>query len=204
MVRRYAFTLIELLFAIIIIAISVLSLPMMNQAIEKGETGNVLQEAIFSASTQLNDAISARWDENSFNPGETDTAMVIDVSHLCDDNKSSPRYRYMPGQVHRKCLDSNSTAPSDIDIPGVDSIADKAHTTLTNIFINSSSNAKGYKNEYKSKLVVTRPVDFNGSNGNIKKVESTITDSSGNILVALKTYIFNIGDADIYTNEVRP
>ena len=204
MQRRYAFTLIELIFAIVIIAISVLSLPMMNQTIEKGVSSNVLQEAIFAASAELNEAITAHWDENSMEPsGSGSFARVIDASlQNCDNNTSSPTYRRMPGHItqplHRRCLDNNSTTPSNTDITDVTSLSDMEHTTLIKIFEHSTAEASGYKNEYKSKLEVTRPANFNGSNDNIKQVESTITDSDDNVLIVLRSYSANIGEVDYY------
>jgi len=64
-VVKRAFTLIELIFAIVIIAITVVSLPMMTQVISKGIEKNLLQEAIFAGAAVLNESVSAKWDENS-------------------------------------------------------------------------------------------------------------------------------------------
>jgi prepilin-type N-terminal cleavage/methylation domain-containing protein len=50
MVRRYGFTMIELIFAIVIIAISVMSLPMMTQVTTSSSITNLeSDEAIFAA-----------------------------------------------------------------------------------------------------------------------------------------------------------
>jgi len=70
-VRRAAFTLIELIFAIVIIAISVISLPMMSQTVAKGIDANIVQEAIFAAATELNEAVTAHWDEASMEVNTT-------------------------------------------------------------------------------------------------------------------------------------
>ncbi len=60
---RRAFTLIELIFAIVIIAISVISLPMMTQVTSSGVAGNLeTQEAIFKAIVLTKSAVG----ENSF------------------------------------------------------------------------------------------------------------------------------------------
>ena len=45
--KRFGFTMIELIFAIVIIAISVMSLPMMTQVTNKGLEESLVQEAIF-------------------------------------------------------------------------------------------------------------------------------------------------------------
>jgi len=50
MVRRYAFSMIELIFAIVIVAITVLSLPMLSEVSTKSSTNNLkASEAVFEA-----------------------------------------------------------------------------------------------------------------------------------------------------------
>ena len=204
MVRRYGFTLIELIFAIIIIAISVLSLPMMNQSVQKGVESNTLQEAIFAASAELNEAVTANWDDNSIDPLKPNTlARVIDSSlQNCDNNISRVTFRLMPGHInqvkHRRCLDNNLTTVAAVNVATVTSLSDMAHP-LDWIFENRATEAKGYKGDYKSKLEIKRPANFNGDNVNIKKIESTITDKDGNILIVLRTYSANIGEVDYYS-----
>lgn len=65
MKMRFAFTLIELIFAIIIMSIVVLSLPVMSQVIGKGAENNLVQEAILVASGDMFKIISGKFDENS-------------------------------------------------------------------------------------------------------------------------------------------
>ena len=84
MVNRSAFTMIELIFAIVIIAISVLSLPMMNQVISKNIEGSIVQEAIFAASAELNQVVSYYWDENSMEGTATLSRVVHVVSSICN------------------------------------------------------------------------------------------------------------------------
>ena len=197
---RLAFTLIELIFAIVIIAITVVSLPMMNQAVSKGIDANIVQEAIFAASTELNEVVTAHWDENSTEPSAPNSyARVIDFGN-CDNNTSSPRYRLLPGHVdqelHRKCLENNSTRPSNTDIASVTSLSDMAHGA-EDIFISTTLDHTGYKKLYKSKVEITRPANFNGLNDSIKEIKVTIIEDSKDIVI-LKTYSSNIGEVDYY------
>ncbi len=208
MVRRSAFTLIELLFAIVIIAISVTALPMMNQSIEKGVSANIVQEAIFAAATELNEATAAHWDENSFEENETNTlAKMIDIPDntiRCDNNSSHSTYRQMPGHInqtfHRRCLDSNTTTYSDTDVDDVISLWDMRHSSQ-NIFIDSNTSAEGYKQEYNSTIDVIDPADFNGSSYNIKKITVTITTQDGTVITRLSTFSMNIGEVDFLKKE---
>jgi len=196
-VRRTAFTLIELIFAIVIIAISVISLPMMNQAIAKGVDSNLVQEAIFAAATELNEAITVNWDENSIEPTLNNAyARVINVSGNCNTIT-----HLMPGHIgenlHRKCLENNNTTPSDSSATTVDALDDMAHD-YTAIFVNNTPSAEGYKKSYTSKVAVTRAnVNFGGAvNSNMKKLTITIKDSTGDIITSLITYSANIGEID--------
>jgi prepilin-type N-terminal cleavage/methylation domain-containing protein len=205
-VRRSGFTLIELIFAIVIIAITVLSLPMMNQIISKGIDSNIKQEAIFAAATELNEATTAHWDENSLAPDSSSLfARVIDIDDNCDNNTSSPRYRLMPGHIeqlkHRRCLNDSTTDPANESNTAVEALEDKAHGYQL-IFLNPTPSAEGSKDEYYSQMtvvVVKDNVNFGGaSDKNIKKVTVTITDSDKKIISSLKAYSANIGEVDFH------
>ena len=213
MVRKSAFTLIELLFAIIIIGISVISLPMMNLVIEKGISANIVQEAVFAAATELNEVTTAHWDEHSFEVGEPDSlSRMIDIPSnpiRCDNNSSSARYRLLIGHIkqplHRRCLDSNSTTFLNVGVDpaivGVISLGDKVHGSQ-NIFVDSVTNQKGYKQEYNSTIVITHPANFDGTNNNnIKQITVTILNSDAEPITRLHTFSMNIGEVDYLKKE---
>ena len=201
MVKHTAFTLIELVFAIVIIAISVVSLPMMNQAISKGIDSNLVQEAIFASSTQLSEALGSHWDENSLEPGEPfSLARVIDLGPVaCINDNTLSTFRQLRGHInqplHRRCLNNPGTTPSAVDVANVISLDDMIDDR--DLFSNNA-HAKGYKEAYTTALTVTRPSNFNGNNNNIKQLEVTVKDSDGNIVTKLKTYSANIGEVDYY------
>ena len=204
MVRRAAFTLIELIFAIVIIAISVISLPMMSQTISEGIDVNMVQEAIFASATELNEAVTAHWDENSIEVGMPDSAArVIEIGAFCSNDATSSAFRQMPGHInqplHRRCLDSNTTPPSNTSATAVDSLDDMEHGDR-NITIGNSGDSTGYKEIYQSNV----SVDINATFGptvnsqNIKSIVSTVKDASGNTVALLRTYSTNIGEVDYY------
>ncbi len=201
---RAAFTLIELIFAIVIIAISVISLPMMSQINAKGVEGNMVQEAIFAAATELNGAVTAHWDDNSIEVGMPDSsARVIETAlNMCDNDNNSSTFRQMPGHInqpyHRRCLDSSLTTPADASVDvNATSLNDIAHG-YTDIFTSSTVDEDGYKKVYRSAITITRPVNFGGVNSNnMKLISSSITDN-GNVITMLRTYSANIGEVDYY------
>ena len=207
MVRRAAFTFIELIFAIVIIAITVVSLPMMNQVIAKGLDDNLVQEAIFAAATELNEAVTAHWDENSIDPTSPNSyARVIDHSGNCNNNNLSASYRQMPGHInqplHRRCLDDNTTTPGDSNTNNtIDALDDMEHAA-TNIFIDTTNDTKGYKRSYTSKVTVTRGATFAGTaNQDIKSITIEIKNADGKVITSLKTYSANIGEVDYLKKE---
>ena len=208
MVKKSAFTLIELIFAIVIIAITITSLPMMNKSVEKGISSNIVQEAIFAAATELTETTTASWDENSFEENETNSlARVIDISSnpiRCENNSSADNYRLLKGHInqplHRRCLDDNETTYSNTDVDGVTSLWDMTHSSQ-NIFIDSTTDDTGYKQEYNSTVDIIHPADFNGSSYNIKKIIITITSTDGTVITRLSTYSMNIGEVDYLKKE---
>lgn len=67
MVRRSAFTLIEVILALVIIGITVLTVPMIIQVNTASTQGSLNQEGIFAASAKLLQTLSFPWDENATN-----------------------------------------------------------------------------------------------------------------------------------------
>ncbi|MEN8303594.1 MAG: prepilin-type N-terminal cleavage/methylation domain-containing protein [Campylobacterota bacterium] len=199
---RSAFTLIELIFAIVIIAISVISLPMMSQTVSKGIDANLVQEAIFGAATKLNEAVAAHWDDNSLEPGKPNSfARVIDDGTCLNTPLA---YRQMPGHInqplHRRCLDSSATTPANTDVNADITSLDDMEVTDEEIFISGVSvGAQAYKDIYTSTVAVNINASFGltANNPNMKSIVSTISDSSG-VITVLRTYSANIGEVDYY------
>jgi prepilin-type N-terminal cleavage/methylation domain-containing protein len=199
--QKSAFTMIELIFAIVIIGITVISLPMMTQATSKGMESNLAQEAIFAASAELNQALSYKWNGNSQeNFGELSKI----VGTTAQDCNSTTR----PGLIHRMCL--NTSANIANLTAGVDNVnfsdysINNADTTATgdiNIFTPGTGSASGYKENY------TMNVDVNFTNfgtiteasNNMKVITVTVkklVNSVSEDYVVLKAYSANIGETE--------
>ncbi|MDO8454134.1 MAG: hypothetical protein Q7S59_06140 [Sulfurimonas sp.] len=202
---KSAFSMIELIFAIVIIGISVISLPMMTQATSKGVEGNLVQEAIFAASAQLNQVLSYQWDENAIDGNDTLSKVVCPVG--------TTRLGLINQPLHRKCIVNNISTTLGLEpgetISTADDIDDMNGIT-NNIFIDSGGGSvtsfQGYKNNYSTTINVENNAIFgtsNIANPNIKKVTVSITDSSGNLITLLKTYSANIGEIDYYKRSYQ-
>ncbi len=204
--KRGAFTLIELIFAIVIIAISVASVPIMTNAIGKGVENNLVQETIFGASAQMNQVLSHRWDENSIDeaddPDATGLARVIDRNGTsCDENKLKPGHILQ--QLHRRCLDDNSTRVSaTFGMDGAETVRDDVDDFdgVSGDLFTGGSSSDAYKQVY------TYDIDVNSSNfdgrlgvsDEAKEVVVTVKDEDGDVISELNAYTFNIGEVDYY------
>ena len=203
MVNRLAFTLIELVFAIVVMSIAILSLPMMNQIASKGIEANVVQEAIFAASTELNQAVTYFWDANSLE-GDATLSHVVWISDTDCDNDTKLRVGHIAQKLHRRCNDDNTTRPtyaSDSTLNDVDD-TNKSDEALF-ISTGDTTSASGYKKDYLIDVNITKDTDFSGSDSadikaNIKQIKVTIKDTSGEIITVLYSYACNIGEIDYH------
>ncbi len=63
---KRGFSLIEVVFAIVIIAISLMSVPMMLKQSAKSEEFSIIQEVILATATKMDNILSYPWDKNSY------------------------------------------------------------------------------------------------------------------------------------------
>lgn len=199
--HRAAFTLIELIFAIVVISITVISLPMMNQVLSTGMEKNLVQEAIFAAATELHEVTTGHWDENSLEPNQPySLARMIDISGNCETDTSLSTYRLMPGHIaqplHRRCLESSATnaanSNTDVNVSALEDFSGSHNTFTTNTVSQS-----GYKVSYTADINVTGNANFNGANPNIKMIKISIKDGT-KVVTSLVTYSANIGEIDYF------
>jgi len=199
--NKSAFTLIELIFAIVVISITVISLPTMNAVLSKGIEGNIIQESIFAAATKLNEITTAHWDDNSLEPNDIyGFARVIDTTgSLCTNHLMNG---HIHQALHRRCLESSITRPDDNANSNADisSLGDYAGSQT--FFTSNLSDSSGYKNiDLDINTTIDRNIIFNGTNDpNMKRLTITVTKSAtpSTPLIVLKTYSANIGEVDFY------
>lgn len=204
MVKRVAFTFIELIFAIVIIGLSVMSLPLMIDTNSKSIEKNLVQEAIFAASAQINQAVTADWDARSIEDGNNSYARVVDDGSCLSDTNSS-RNRLKPGHIlapkHRRCIDSNNTSAALLGATTANGFVIEDYTNQG--IDNDNPTSSGYKDRYTTTVAVTTNAFFGGTNNiNIKMIEANISEtSSGQLLTSLKAYSANIGEVDFYSRK---
>ncbi len=217
---RHAFTLIELIFAIVIIAISVMSLPMMNQVIGKNIENSFAQEAIFSAIAEINIATTYVWDENSLLDilsSANELSRVVYTNGTTGDcvdsgqvDTNSIAIMKRTGHVNRRCLDTLAVSYTGTDF--INSIEATEHAYISILDVNNSADSTsntGYKKEYESELAVERCdggtcIDF-GDAGNINMKEITVTirnASDQTQITLLRTYAANVGEVAYYNRYI--
>ncbi len=221
--KRYAFTLIELIFAIVVIAISIMSLPMMTRVTAKGMQNNLLQEAIFASAAELSRATTFVWDDASLldaiptiSIDELSRVINVNAVNDCTDSGSTDSLGNAiwkrPGHISRRCLNNPAPEPSTGNSNSLHQAADtnfkspyeRRDTNSAGIFDKS-----GYKVNYESKVTVKRCggttcVDFNDLN--MKEIEVIIKQkledgTYSEVKTRLRTYSANIGEVT-YAKEM--
>jgi len=207
--NHLAFTLIELLFAIVIMGITMVSVPVIISSNAKGFDATIIQEAIFAASAELNQILAFRWDENSIDDNATN---ILTLSRVIDTaiGGCDPTTRLRPGHIleplHRRCLDSNTTTPTPLLSFGLDAndtVADDIDDidiTKKDMFIGDPTSIEGYKHAYQSEFSISYAEigTVTAANKNAKLIEIIVRDDEDNIVTTLKSYTLNIGEIDFY------
>ncbi|MGE4510451.1 MAG: type II secretion system protein [Sulfurimonadaceae bacterium] len=197
---KQAFTMIELIFAIVVIAITVMSLPMMNQITSETIEDNVVQEAIFASSAELKQALTYRWDRFSAeNDNNTSFSQVINISNDCNITT-----RKRPGHASRICLNNlaiqNSFGANFATVPSLETAVHGATSLYIDNTAASVTSAAGYKKNYFSIIAVDRNATFGlntdpNPNPNIKRIAITVIDDNNNTVSTLESFSCNIGEA---------
>ncbi len=209
MVRKYslfkksAFTLIELIFAIVIISISVMSLPMMTQVTSKGIEANIVQEVIFATGAILTESTTYYWDSHSMDDANTTSNGYSRVINTGECLGSGVPYKRI-GHVNRQCLDNNLTTPGHL--LNVDSIEQAEQNYNNDLLLRGNAAAATYKGSYSATAIVNSCsaggcVQFGDglatTNNNLKEIEIQVTPTgSADILVRLRAYVANIGEVE--------
>ena len=206
---RSAFTMIELIFAIVVIAVVMLTIPMMIQVNNKGLEANVGQEAIFIASSILSEATTWLWDSNSLsNDGNVSLSKILDVNgtgNVAYDRiniNSSVRVGGLEEDMHRQFYseyNATSTRPARA-VGDTTPPSNSFDTTATGVQI-------GLKSQYDVNVTVTYVDDTPnatfqflttpaGVQTNILMTNIEIGGNDIDTKVVLRAYTCNIGEID--------
>jgi len=192
---RVAFSLIELVFSIVIIGISVVSLPLMSIVSADADAKNMNQKLIFRASSELNQAVMANWDENSIDSGDINSLAKVIDDGSCESDKKSVRYMKKIGHInqpfHRSCSPKEAVSTQNIS---VDSLEDMQKL----LYI-------GDNLEYSLEVIRVLSPKFDGvNNPNMKSIRVEIRErKSEELITSFASYSANIGEVDYYKRRYR-
>ncbi len=210
---KKAFSLIEVVFAIVIVAISLMSVPMLLKQSSKANENSIIQESILAASTQMGNILSYAWDGASYDANNT-ILRVLDVTagdnELARDMFSLDKnYRKdcVIGDKRRRFFDT-ATYTKVYPKGGGISQFNGTSTTITgkgaydykdsSISMNSKvfyiSDSADYSKKNITFTVSTIPV---ANSTNIKMIELNTTSPLLGKSFILRTYSCNIGQSGL-------
>ena len=167
---KKAFSLIELVLAIVIIAISVMTIPLMLNQSGNNNLFAIMQESILAARTKMGNILTFEWDANSTISVGTDTYIrVLDVragDHELDRNMTTAtvleenrRIGHVIQDRRRRFHDQNITTPSGPIFPSQS--VDNANPTNLNDFHQQDSNlSSGSSLDYVMDFNMTTTVSY--------------------------------------------
>ena len=207
--KKSAFTLIELIFTILILGFIATGMPMiMATDIDAREDG-LVQEAIYAATAKMSQILSYKWDEaNNEDDATISGAKVLDIptSLATDSNLSRiglTKFRVGHFQESgRRSLYNNinetnaSTLGNDANDAGVtDDIDD---FLLNPNLVSGSASAGGYKEDYNINVTSSYIVDTSSSIAGYLNSEQNgfEFDSQTGFITNIKRIVVDVTDAD--------
>lgn len=203
---RNAFTMIELIFAIVVIAVVVLTIPMMIQVNNKALEGNVAQEAIFLVSAVLSGRTTELWDDNAIGNtfGDVSLSKILDTSNGAAaydrvNVNSNLRAGGVNEDLHRSLFSTVITpAQTGTETTSSSTSAGDAAGYTNRYYVNET---KGYIDDSVGAFAFTGTTLPAGQTTNVKMIEVVVraapNDGGTPVDVArLRAYTCNIGEVD--------
>ena len=228
---RPAIAMLELIFAIVIMAIILMSAPrLISTAAQSGYVA-IQQEAINEAASQVNMIMGFHWDESTANELYLDPILrVTSGDAALDEEGSTGRRPGTPKESYRSFvrsdgvddlaadtslgLESNETVEDDIDdfsgttvhlvlVPEATLNTDYIETTTVDI--NRTLSYSSDTANYNTSSIVFNPFTASGGTTNIKSISVTLTSSSGveelDKEITLRAFSCNIGGYKLEEKE---
>lgn len=222
---RKGTSLIELVIAIVVMGIGVMSLPLILTQTQNNNALALQQEAILATKAKLGFISSYPWDENSWD-NDANTFRVLDttsytssddefdtnntirrVGHIAQDNRrrlfNLTATNRIPSSIGKEGTDFNDT--DDFNDASADENITVTAADLDYIFqlnLNPSVSYISDSTDYTSQNI-TFTFDANTSTTNetnIKMITVTTTDTSG-VNIILRTFASNIGQSKILKRD---
>ena len=214
---KKGFSLIEVVFAIVIIAISMMSIPILLSQSTKSNQYSVIQEAILASATKIDNIRSYFWDSASYD-NSNKIIRVLDVStgdselnRVTTSLNSNYRKGHIVRNRGRRFFDSilyGTVSPANgnggidefngktetIGGSGAYDYKDSAMSINSKVFYISDSVNYSQKN-----ITFTVSTSASTTPSNIKMIELNTTMPSLNQSFIQRAFMCNIGQADLIT-----
>lgn len=209
---RHAMSMIELVFAIVIMGIAVMSLPLILTQVQNNNAFAMQQEAILAAKAKIGEILTYEWDGESFDTNAS-RSFVLDTINVTSDPElrrvgtTAQRFGHVNANYRRKFSPTNPTAPSstgEIDMfngqPTTIAASLEEAGTLDYVFTLTLTPTITYAKDsanYTISPLNDFELDFDNVNAitNIKTISVQVTGSDQNI--TLRTFTCNIGESTL-------
>lgn len=204
-------SMIELVFAIVIMGIAVMSLPLILTQVQNNNAFAMQQEAILAAKAKIGDILTYEWDDNSYDA----TAQRSYVLDTTSDAELSRRVGHVNTENRRKLFDVNvtPTAVANLGAGALNAIDDfSGHPTTTSATLENAGKGLDYVFTLTLTPTITYAADdanyttstlgvfaLNPNNTNtitnIKTISVQVTGGDQNI--TLRAFACNIGESTL-------
>ena len=210
---RHAMSMIELVFAIVIMGIAVMSLPLILTQVQNNNAFAMQQEAILAAKAKIGEILTYEWDDKSF---DSNGSFVLDVTGGSGDlNRTNGQLRkgHINAEGRRKFFPNttNATVVATSGANDIDRFSGVATTiaaslegagTLDYVFTLTLTPTITYANDAPTATYINTPLNtftFNPANTgtitNIKTISVLVSGADRNI--TLRTFLCNIGESSM-------
>jgi len=209
-------SMIELVIAIVVMGIAVMTLPLMLTTTQNNNTFALQQETILAARTQLGDMLTYPWDEHTV--GANHAIGVLDTNSTSykrfPDNNSTRRVGHIKGSRRRKFFTSltYTTATASLGKDGIEPIPndidDFNTATPTTIHLVQNAGVLDYRFDFNMTTTV-RYINDTANPSNFTFLDANITNTSNIKMITLKlqgkdinTLTFRAYSCNIGANEL--
>ncbi|AHJ12358.1 type IV pilus modification PilV family protein [Sulfurospirillum multivorans] len=203
---RSAMSMIELVFAIVIMGIAVMSLPLILTQVQSNNAFAMQQEAILAAKAKIGDMLTYEWDANSFNAA-TQRSYVLDAINgnflLRRVGATNMRLGHVQAESRRKFPDAiifASAIGADVTVPLIVNAGENAGALDYVFTLNLTTSVNYAEDNATYSNTPLNDFTFNPDNApatptNIKVISVTVSGGEQNI--TLRAFTCNIGESTL-------
>jgi len=217
MVKK-AFSLIELIFAIVVLSVAFLAIPQLFQASSSNVEEVIKEEAAFQGIRTAGAILTYYWDEST-SPDQNNSFILDTRAGDSELNRTSSTSIYRIGnqQLAKKrrfytsityASDSMGLEANDNNVyDDIDDFNGKQETVTSSLvdmilqprifYISDSANYSS------NRITATIPTSALTNSTNIKMIELNVSDTNGNLILVYRTFACNIGYAPIKTETLK-